>query len=107
MAPSILGLAGIEKPDYMDGMDFSDLFRGEEINTPDAVYILAAEGGVQNKWTGLRTNQYTYSEGYYEFLFDNLEDPSQLKNLFYDSSYSDLKSKLHLKLQEFKEKYGA
>jgi arylsulfatase A-like enzyme len=107
MAPSILGLAGIEKPDYMDGIDFSDLFRGEEINTPDAVYILAAEGGVQNKWNGLRTNQYTYSEGYYEFLFDNLEDPSQLKNLFYDSSYSDLKSKLHLKLQEFKEKYGA
>jgi len=108
LAPTLLGLTGIEIPGEMEGTDCSALTRGEEGTAPEAALLMSVDHG----WRGLRTERYTYVRVTEEFmekhappqgpewlLFDNKEDPYQLKNRVYDPDYQEIVSSLDEELR--------
>lgn len=116
VAPTLLGLCGIEAPETMEGTDYSDVLYGRKTVTEDkGAYILnAAPFGEWarcysgREWRGIRTLQYTYcisKEGPW-LLYDNLKDPYQLNNLIGKPGYEELQGELHDRLQKLLKKHN-
>lgn len=108
IAPTVLGLCGIDVPKTMEGRDLSDILYGKQEATDDiGAYILNVApfgewarcyGG--REWRGIRTVRYTYcisKEGPW-LLYDNLKDPYQLENLIGMQSHDNLQKQLHSEL---------
>jgi len=103
--PTLLGLCGVVIPDGVEGADYSDHMRGgKNPKTEDVADILCVQpfsakwgrksGG--QEYRGLRDKRYTYVrslDGPW-FLFDNTQDPYQMKNLVNDESTSAVQAKL-------------
>lgn len=101
--PTLLGLAGLDVPDTVEGFDFSPFLRGESPAPEDSALIeLPAcfhqyayyRGG--KEWRGLRTSRYTYvihREGPW-YLYDNDRDPYQMENLVGHPLYAQVQSEL-------------
>ncbi len=107
--PTLLGLCGLNTPDSVEGLDFSDLIRGGDDPSDGAVVIMCPQTfGQWNKihhngkeYRGLRTKRYTYVrtlDGPW-LLYDNENDPYQLENLVNNNSYSELRNELDVWLQ--------
>jgi arylsulfatase A-like enzyme len=104
---SLLALAGVTPPPDTDGADLHALFADPSAQGRDACYIFdlipchqaAARGGTE--WRGLRTRRHTFartaSDGGF-ILFDNQEDPFQLRNLVDDPAHAPLKRELSARL---------
>jgi arylsulfatase A-like enzyme len=97
--PTLLGLAGADIPETVEGVDLSPFIRGEKDDPPESVMFMNpcsfeigdARGedqyptfrGKQLQYRGVRTNRYTYVrtiEGPW-LLYDNRADPYQMDNL--------------------------
>jgi len=79
IAPTLLSLAGIEKPESMNGLDFSKVLKGEaETNRPYAA-------GGYGDHTYVRTPDYYYllnlKKPEEKYLFDLKADPQNMNNL--------------------------
>jgi len=120
VAPTLLGLSGVQAPDAMEGADCSAALCGDDGDEPDAALLM----GVGQGWRGLRTERYTYARVTEEFmaehappqgpewlLFDNREDPYQLRNRVYDPDYravvDDLDDRLEDRLDEIGDPFHA
>jgi arylsulfatase A-like enzyme len=89
--PTLCGLAGMRIPSEADGADLSPVILGQSKDSRDEVLIgnytshwdFFQTGTRWPEWRGLRTKQYTYCRWLAgeEELYDNLEDPYQMKNL--------------------------
>ena len=59
---------------------------------------------------GIRTKKYKLMHFYYDIdeweMYDLENDPSEMKNIFDDSKYSEIKNTLLLQLSDLKTKYG-
>jgi len=59
---------------------------------------------------GVRTDRYKLMHFYYDIdeweMYDLEKDPSEMKNIYDDPSYADVKEMMHKKLGEMREKYG-
>ncbi len=110
LAPTLMGLAGLDTPDTFQGRDFSPLMRGEPFDKPRSQLIMHiakenASGGVNHPaplFRGLRTDTHTYAvfnEGG-GLLFDNVADPYQLTNLFDTERANALRDSLAEELKE-------
>lgn len=114
MVPTLCGLAGIAPPAGCAGADFSGVLRGEEAPERDAQFIMHiakdnASGGDSHPapiFRGVRTGRYTYAVGPEAplYLFDNQNDPYQMRNLVDDPAYAALREDLRAKLQVWLEK---
>lgn len=114
LAPTILDLAGAQVPDRMQGRSLMPLLDGE---TPsdwrDAVYYHYYEGPPRvhkvAEHYGLRTERYTmahfYEKGDWE-LFDLEKDPEQLRSVYEDPEYAEVRERLENKVRELQKKYG-
>jgi arylsulfatase A-like enzyme len=91
IAPTILGLLGLDIPEEMEGMDLSHLALGQSGPEPDFAFMqgmghtyLWIDG---SEWRAVRDKRYTYTrylrDGS-EHLYDNLNDPYQTRNLVKD-----------------------
>jgi len=87
LLPTLLGMAGLEVPDSVEGRDLSPLIRGEEAEMDHvALYMLPLpfEGGMDcPAYRGIRTATHTYVEsgdGPW-LLYDDKRDPYQMENL--------------------------
>jgi arylsulfatase A-like enzyme len=101
--PTLLGLSRLPVPAGVEGEDLSGVLRGQERREDNAALICAispfgawcrANGG--REYRGLRTRRYTYTrdlEGPW-LLFDNQQDPYQLKNLCNASDYARVQQQL-------------
>ena len=105
--PTVLGLAGLQIPETVDGEDFSAVVRGKRKLEDNHALITCpspfgqwtrAQGG--REYRGVRTRRYTYTralEGPWE-LFDNESDPFQQRNLITSPRHRALRDELEDKL---------
>jgi arylsulfatase A-like enzyme len=115
LMPTILGLAGIEVPKGLSGVDLSAPIRGEMGQEPGSVFLQvivpsnqARANGVK-EWRGVRTKRYTYARyqnGDGWVLFDNKTDPYQQKNLFHDKGAVRLRRELECEVQGWLQRTG-
>ena len=102
--PTLCGLAGITVPARCVGRDLSAAARGDAVDGPEHQFLMHvakshASGGVNHTsplFRGIRTERYTYACGEIGrwCLYDNLEDPFQLRNLADDPSHTRLMDEL-------------
>ena len=88
--PTLLGLCGVPIPDTVEGFDHSPRLRGERALAAGPAYLACFRPHHQvhyrdfgRDWRGLRTERYTFirdPDGPW-LLFDNQEDPFQMRNL--------------------------
>jgi arylsulfatase A-like enzyme len=109
LMPTLLGLCGLEIPDTVEGLDFSGYLQGGDDPTDGAVLIacpqpfgqwtVSRHGGVA--YRGLRTHRYTYTRTLNGpwLLYDNQQDPYQMRNLVDEPAHAALKDKLDAWLQ--------
>ncbi|MCC5939160.1 MAG: sulfatase [Lunatimonas sp.] len=109
LAPTLLGLCGIDIPESMEGEDFSAaLFSGEDLGNEAALITLPVpfhewqfmNGG--REYRGIRTRKYTYVKDLLGpwLLYDNEQDPYQLTNLVNVPQYAQVKAYLETVLNE-------
>jgi arylsulfatase A-like enzyme len=113
VAPSLLGLAGIDPPDAMEGDDYSDRMRGEDVAVRDSVFLAQIARNSQARsqhlppWRGVRTRQHTYvrlRDGTGWLLYDNEMDPEQLHNRVLDEAYAAEREHLDESLDDWLER---
>jgi len=108
--PTLLGLAGIDIPASIEGVDISpgitDPARYPLEAAPIVLPVPFHEWQFMNggrEYRGIRTERYTYVKTLNGpwLLYDNETDPYQLNNLAENPAYADLKSSLDQQLNEF------
>ncbi len=102
LAPTFLGLAGIEPPAEMDGVDYSGFIKDPNQKGPESAFLIGIapynisekdqQEHLDNKkmaydWRGIYTSRYTYAVRKENgkiipwLLYDNEKDPYQINNL--------------------------
>jgi len=108
IAPTTLGLCGIDKPDWMRGCDYSGyrIFGRDVVDEPDSAFIqlvdpLLGRRAVDRAWRGVVTQdgwKYVATEGAHWLLFDLNEDPYEQVNLALMPDYRAERKRLHDRL---------
>jgi arylsulfatase A-like enzyme len=124
IAPTTLGLCGIEPPDWMRGHDYSRWcvrsesaeYRGEPDPTdePESAYLQQIPRkmhahSVHRAWRGVVTRdgwKYVCTPRNDWLLFHNAEDALEQANKVYDRSYQGQKERCHALLRRWIEKTG-
>lgn len=103
--PTLLSLCGLDIPDPVEGRDLSACIRdGVELDDHAALYMSVSPFSGKNHldpaYRAIRTHQHTFvltSEGE-RYLFDDVEDPYQLRNLANLDASADLRTQLEQEL---------
>ena len=96
--PSLCGLTSVPVPQHCEGMDLSDAMRGNAMRAPESAFLMHIQktkaGGESGKqaplFRGVRTDRFTYAiadTGRW-CLYDNREDPYQMRNLVDEPAYA-------------------
>jgi len=104
-----LGLCGIAPPSTVEGTDFSKALLDGKMPEADAALIACyapfgewtrTQGG--REYRGVRTRRYTYVRGIEGpwLLYDNENDPYQMKNLCGDAAHAKTQARLDTILNE-------
>jgi len=111
LMPSLAGLAGVPVPDVCEGRDLSSVLLAQPGPRMESQYIMHiskknASGGENHPaslFRGVTTGRYTYAQCLDRpwCLFDNQEDPFQLKNRIQDAGKSVERDRLHGMLKEW------
>ena len=110
--PTLLGLAGVRVPDTVDGVDLAPFIRGEQSDPPESVLIMNPcpfsvgdprgpdqypdYQGRRLEYRGVITDRYTYVRTIDDpwLLYDNDQDPYQMKNLIESPEHAALRDRL-------------
>ncbi|MCR8630448.1 sulfatase [Paenibacillus radicis (ex Xue et al. 2023)] len=115
IAPTTLGLCGIDKPGWMEGTDFSGhrLSSRDVGEQPDSAFLQSptARGNVDKPWRGIVTKdgwKYVCFEGCSWMLFNLKEDPYELVNQAHNPQgvYASKRKELQEQLVEWIHKTG-
>ena len=115
MAPTILDLAGIEIPDYMQGESMMQLISGEP--SPKWRTSILFEYYLDTYWPyagpnqiAVRTDRYKLVDSFLkndiDELYDLQNDPGEMTNLITLEQYDDVEDKLRQEAVRLKEKYN-
>ena len=108
--PTLLSLMGLPCPEEVEGKDLSACLLGKADNSVPSLLMgtgPTAVWGPGREWRGVRGKQYTYAvyrADKKEFLFDNIADPYQMRNLASDPAYAEVKEALRKSMYEQMEK---
>ena len=116
IAPTTLGLCGIEVPAWMQGTDYADcilLDRPGPAETPDSAYLQHSYRKrfdcLNRVWRGIRTRdgwKYVCLEGQPLMMFNLNEDPYELANLAFLDAFNDKRAELQARLARWIEETG-
>lgn len=111
IAPTSLGLCGIDPPDWMAGTDYSGHYiRGREVkHDPDSAYLQLCRptmhgNSTDRPWRGLATKdgwKYVCLEGQPWLLFHLNEDPYELVNLAHNTVFRAERKRLQDRLAQW------
>lgn len=112
-AQTFLEAAGITPPDDMQGESLLPLLKGDNTWTREAVYYHYYEYPAVHmvkRHYGIVTKEYKLAHFYYDVdeweLYDRLNDPQEMNNVYDDPAYADVVKELKEKLAELRVKYG-
>ena len=112
-APTLLDYAGVPVPGDMQGESFRNLVAGKTDKWRDAVYYTYYEYPsvhMVKRHYGIATERYKLIHFYYDIdeweLYDLKNDPMEMKNVYNDPDYTEIRSNLHKKLEELRSYYG-
>jgi arylsulfatase A-like enzyme len=110
-APTFLDAAGIDVPDDMQGESLLPLLEGKIPNNwRNSIYYHYYEEGEHNvpAHEGVRTETDKlinfYNKKTWE-MYDLVNDPNEMKNIYDDPKYIDLRNQLHTELNKLKKQY--
>ena len=111
IAPTTLGMCGIQKPDYMRGFDYSGLYTQKKVDDSPTSAILQECGGFSTispkGWRAIVTRdgwKYAVTGESTWLLFNLNQDPYEMCNLVFISHYYEKRRELHeLLTQKLKE----
>lgn len=113
-APTILEIAGIEKPAEMQGVSFRKVLAGETPDDwqkayyyhyheyPDADHMVARHYGIRNE--RYKLIHYYFPTDEWEF-FDLQEDPQEMQSVYALPEYADRVTEMKKQLKAMREKY--
>ncbi len=111
-APTFLSAAGVTVPGDMQGESLVPLFEGKTDNFRKAAYYHYYEyPGVHmaKRHYAIVTEDYKLIHFYYDVdeweLYDRKKDPHEMKNVYDDPAYADVRAKLHKDLEALRKKY--
>lgn len=113
-AETFLDIAGQEIPSDMQGMSLVPLLKGKKqagwrTEHYYHYYEYPAVHSVKRHY-GISTERYKLIHYYYDIdeweLFDRQTDPLEMKNVYDDPAYSDIRKELHERLGKIRKKYG-
>ncbi len=112
-AQTFLDIAGVEAPADMQGESIVPVLTGQMENwNRDAVYYHYYEYPAEhmvNRHYAIVTKDYKLIHYYYVNdvweLIDHKKDPMELKNVYDDPAYAEIRADLHEKLDELRKKY--
>jgi N-acetylglucosamine-6-sulfatase len=115
LAPTILELAGVATPDYMQGESMVSLLEDnpEKTNWRESFmfeyYVDDAYPYAGPDMLAIRTAKYKLVDAFLEDdideLYDMEKDPGEMNNLINDSAYEEIEQELRDDLEELKKKY--
>jgi len=103
--PTLLTMSGIPIPSSIEGEDLTGLITNDKTDMDRAVLFMCVVpfAGYYDgdSYRGIRTSRYTYVRNAERpwLLYDNLNDPYQMKNLIDADGYSSLQNDLEMTLQ--------
>jgi arylsulfatase A-like enzyme len=110
IAPTVLDIAGIQPPDYMDGMSFLKILEGKKLPWRDEVfYEYYWERNFPHTPTvhGVRSKKYKYIHyhGIWDIdeLYDIQNDPDEKHNLIDEPQYKELSEQMNKKMFDWLE----
>ena len=116
LAPTILELAGVEKPDYMQGESMVQLLEQDPNDVPwrDSFmfeyYVDDAYPYAGPDMLAIRSEKYKLIDAFLENdideLYDLENDPGEMNNLIEDPEYDEVEAELRKELEELKVKYN-
>ncbi len=112
-APTFLDLAGVSIPDDVQGRSLVPLLKGEEpTDWRESIYYHYYEQPSEHnvpRHFGVRTARHKLIR-YYEIgegeLFDLEEDPHELRSVYDDEAYAEVRKQLEAELSRLQEHYG-
>lgn len=116
VAPTTLGLCGINPPDWMRGRDLSGFFRADRPRPerPDSAFLQSViptghGDSVDRPWRGIVTDdgwKFVCLEGQPWLMFDLKEDPYELQNFAFNPNYQVKRKSLLDRLRRWIEETG-
>jgi arylsulfatase A-like enzyme len=116
IAPTTLGLCGIDKPDWMRGHDYSGhrLSDRPQASVPDSAFLQCViptghGDSVDRPWRGVVTLdgwKYVALEGQPWLMFNLNEDPYELANLAHNTRYRAERKRLQERLAAWIDETG-
>jgi N-acetylglucosamine-6-sulfatase len=114
IAPTILDLAGVKKPSYMQGESMVKLVSGKKDKSWRKSMLF--EYYVDDAWpyagpnqVAVRTNKYKLIDNFLEDdideLYDLVNDPGEMKNLINDDNYNTVEKELREESVKLQKKY--
>ncbi|CAN5656445.1 sulfatase [soil metagenome] len=113
LAPTLLDLAGVDRPELYQGQSLVPLIQEEE--TPDWRTDFFCEHLFDNpnipKWEGVRGLRWKYANYFeqdppFEFLHDLQEDPEERLNLAKDPEHAEDPARLRARAEELRDQLG-
>ena len=109
-APTFLDVANLPIPEDMQGVSLLPLLTGDEVKWRTSLYYHYYESGEHNVpiHYGVRTDRYKliYYPATNEWeLFDLQKDPHEIKSVYDDPAYAQIRGQMHNELRRLQEYY--